>query len=141
MDLKARRMQFAQTLELIRCLRREIRCDSLPLPQVLRSCKNSLPLLEVMNCAEPFDLISSYEEAKLNCMEQTLLDREAWQALDSLFYALGRGDVLAQEERLEVCESYFFHAEEEARGRIMRNGKPAIVLGSSVGAILVLMFI
>ena len=88
LELKARRLQLNQVVELILYLQREIRCDSAPLPHLLRRCHIPFPLLEAMDCTEPFDLLSSYECAKKKCADQLFLDGEARRALDALFLPL-----------------------------------------------------
>ena len=134
-------MRLEQMLDVIRYLRREIRCSSIPLPRLLASCDTALPLLSAMNCEEPFDLVSSYLAAKEVCRGEMLFCEDAWRATDRLFLSLGRGDLTAQEECFSVCETVFQTELEGMREKIVRNGKPALVLGCSVGAVFVLMFL
>lgn len=140
-ELRARRTRLEQLLGLTRYLRREIRCEAVPLPILLTGFQENLPLLRLMDCNEPFDLVASYEEAKSLCRDVMLLDEDSWRALDALFFSLGRGDGAAQEEALSACEAYLRGAVEAAKEKILRNGKPALVLGCSFGAILVLIFL
>ncbi len=140
-ELIARRRQIGQMLELIRFLRREIRCSGMAIPNLLGSYPSDLPILSEMDCSEPFDLVSSYDNAKKNSRGEMLLKEEEWSATDELFYSLGLGDVEEQQTRLTVCEKTFLQVEKEAKEAIKRNGKPAVVLGCSVGAVLVMMLL
>ncbi len=143
LDLSARRRQIRQMQDLIRYLRREIRCSGAPLHRILSSeqCPSDLPILREMELAEPFDLIASYENSKRSCNAEMFFTEEEWSASDHLFYALGQGDFVEQESRLSLAESAFSEAEKNAQKTMERNGKPAIVLGCSLGAVFVLMLI
>lgn len=102
---------------------------------------NSLPLLQAMECQEPFDLAEAYRRAKSTTQSEMLFGYEEWNAADELFRSMGIGDVAEQEHRLNLCETAFLRAEESARDALGKNGKPAVVLGCSVGAVLVLMLL
>lgn len=143
LDLSARRRQIQQMQILIRHLRREIRCSYAPLCQVFSSeqCPKDLPLLREMDLSQPFDLITSYEKSKRTCKVEMFFTEEEWSASDQLFHSLGQGDLSEQETRLSLAESAFCEAEKNARNTMEKNGKPAIVLGCSLGAVLVLMLI
>lgn len=141
LDLMARRRQMVQMLEWIRFLRREIRCESASMSSLLRKKVNTLPLLQALECREPFDLAEAYERAKIVSQGEMLFGHEEWNATDELFRSMGIGDVTEQENRLSLCEGVFLRSEESAREALGKNGKPALVLGCSVGAVLVLMLI
>ncbi len=143
LDLSARHRQIRQMQDLIRYLRREIRCSCAPLHRILSAeqCPSDLPLLREMELEEPFDLIASYERSKRSCNAEMFFTEEEWSAANHLFYALGQGDLSEQENRLMLAESAFCEAEKKARNTMEKNGRPAIVLGCSLGAVLVLMLI
>lgn len=143
LDLSVRRRQIGQMLELIRFLRREIRCSGTPLHHLLSSdsCPGELPLVREFNISEPFDLTESYEKAKCSCKSEMFFTEKEWATADELFYSLGQGDVTEQESRLSVSETAFLEAEREVRSIIGKNGKPAVILGCSAGAVLVLMLL
>ena len=143
LDLFARRRQIEQVLHLIRYLRREIRCFGAPLNQILSSprCPSDLPFLHRMDFSEPFDLSAAYENAKRSCKGEMLFSDKEWDAADRLFLSLGQGDLSEQENQLSLAESAFSEAERDARESLGKNGKPAIVLGCSLGAVLVLMLL
>ena len=139
LDLMTRRRQIEEMLAWIRFLRREIRCKSAPMAALLSDKINSLPLFRDLKCEEPFDLAEAYERAKAVSHGEMLFGHEEWKAADELFCSLGIGDVTEQEHRLDLCEGVFSRSEEAAREALGKNGKSALVLGCSVGAVLVLM--
>ena len=98
-----------------------------------------MPLIRQMDCGEPFDLLRSYENAKARGREGMLFSEGDWQECDRLFADLGKGDREAQVELLSLCEEKFGTRLQELRETCRRNGKPALVLGGSAGAVLVLM--
>jgi len=93
-----------------------------------------------MDCEEPFDLYGSYRKAKDAFGEAMLFSAEDWKEVDRLFSVLGDGDREAQEDLLKQCEERFESCLLTLREKSRRNGKPALVLGGCVGAVLVLMF-
>ncbi len=143
LDLSVRRKQIQEMLELIRYLRREIRCSYAPLHQILSSeyCPVKLPLLREMNLSEPFDLTESYQSSKCICKGEMFFSEREWEASDHLFLSLGRGDGAEQEERLSLAETAFLSAEQSAGEALGKKGKAAVVLGCSAGAVLVLMLL
>lgn len=140
LELISRRRQLLSMLELIRYLRREIRLSGLPLNRLFSSssCPKDLPLLEAMNCDEPFDLLENYRKGKALSAESSFFSPSDWEACDVLFSALGQGDLEEQERRLAAAEEYFSDAAEGVRRDISGKGRSALVLGCSVGAVLVL---
>ena len=138
-ELLARRRQVEEVIRFVRYLRREIRCSGRPLVDLLDSYESDLPILVHMDCAEPFDLLSCYKKAKKESFKEMFFDPSDWRALDTLFETLGNGDSLAQEESLKICEESFGHSSVALREKVVRNGKPALVLGASAGAVLVLL--
>lgn len=143
LDLSVRRRQISQMLDLIRFLRREIRCSGAPLHYLLSStaCPSDLPLVRDMDASEPFDLTVAYEKAKNVSKSEMFFTEKEWGIADELFYSLGQGDGEAQETLLSGSELAFLEAEREVRSVIGKNGKPAVVLGCSAGAVLVLMLL
>ncbi len=143
LDLSARRRQIGQMLELIRYLQREIRCSYAPLHQIFSSdaCPPQFPLLRDLDLSEPFDLAASYEKSKRSCKGEMFFSDDEWTAADQLFHSLGQGDGTEQEHRLSLAESVFSEAERSVKDSMGKNGKSAIVLGCSAGAVLVLMLL
>lgn len=143
LDLSARRRQILEMQNLIRYLRREIRCSFAPLPQILAEYQSStdLPLVRDMELSEPFDLTASYEKSKRSCHGEMFFTDGEWSVSDHLFHSLGQGDLAEQENCLLLAESSFCQAEKDAKTAMEKNGKPAMVLGCSLGAVLVLMLL
>ena len=143
LDLSARRRQILEMQDLIRHLRREIRCSFAPLPRILSDHKSTsnLPLLREMELSEPFDLTVSYEKSKRSCHGEMFFTDAEWKVSDHLFYSLGQGDLAEQENCLLLAESSFCESEKNAKTAMEKNGKPAMVLGCSLGAVLVLMLL
>lgn len=143
LDLSARRRQILEMQDLIRCLRREIRCSYAPLPRILSDQKSAsnLPLLREMELSDPFDLTASYEKSKRFCRGEMFFTEAEWKVSDQLFHSLGQGDVTEQENCLLLADSAFCEAEKNAKTAMEKNGKPAMVLGCSLGAVLVLMLL
>lgn len=143
LDLWIRRRQVHQMVELIRYLRREIRCTAAPLHQILQSpsCPKELPLLQEMDLSEPFDLSEAYRKAKLQSESSMFFSSVEWAPAEELFLSLGQGDGLEQETLLQIGEAAFTEAERNVSTVIGKNGKPALVLGCSAGAVLVLMLL
>lgn len=143
LELISRRRQLLSMLELIRYLRREIRFSGLPLNRLLSapSCPKDLPPVQGMCFDEPFDLAENYRRGKLACGESSFFSAADWEACDDLFFALGQGDLEEQERRLETAEGYFSDTAEGVRRDISGKGRSALVLGCSVGAVLVLILL
>ncbi len=132
-----------QMRELIQFLHREIRLSHAPLNALLKETQtlNSLPILREMDFSAPFDILQSYENAKRSCKGEMFFTEEEWRATDRLFFSLGQGDVSEQEGCLSLAQSAFSESEERVRDSIGKNGKSAVVLGCSLGAVLVLMLL
>lgn len=141
LDLQARRRQIAQMLELIRFFRREIRCSFVPIPELLSRNTVDLPLLRTIDHKTPFDLVASYQKAKTHSRSEMFFTEQDWNAVDALFSSLGQGDEAEQTEYLNACEAYFLQAEAESRELLYKKGRPALVLGGSAGAVLVLILL
>lgn len=129
--------------DLIQFLHREIRLSHAPLNILLkeRQTPDSLPILREMDFSDPFDILLSYEKAKRSCKGEMFFTEEEWRAADRLFSSLGQGDVSEQEACLSFAQSAFSQSEERVRDSIGKNGKSAVVLGCSLGAVLVLMLL
>jgi hypothetical protein len=128
-------------IRFLRYLRREIRCQSRPIVDLLNSFQTDLPVLCKMELREPFDLLCSYRDAKIRTAGEMFFSSADWQAADELFCVLGHGDLEAQDESLRICEEAFCRSVGCLREKVARNGKPAMVLGVSVGAVLILLLI
>ena len=143
LDLIARRSQILQMRDLIQFLHREIRLSHAPLNLLLKEEQaiNGIPILREMDFSDPFDLHQSYEKAKRSCKGEMFFTDEEWRAADRLFLSIGQGDVSEQESCLSFAQSAFSQSEERVRDAIGKQGKSAIVLGCSMGAVLVLMLL
>lgn len=143
LELISRRRQLLSMVELIRYLRREIRLSGLPLNRLFSSpaCPGNLPLVQAISCNEPFDLAENYRKARISSEESSFFSSSDWEACDALFFALGQGDLEEQERRLDMAERYFSDAAEGVRRDISGKGRSALVLGCSVGAVLVLILL
>ena len=128
-------------MDLIRYLRRQIRCENGLLPQILREAavENPLPILRAIDLAEPFDLSRAYRNAKECCSAEMFFSRGEWNETDRLFCELGQGDRETQGRQLELREAAFAELLREAESRLRKNGRLALVLGGCSGAMLVLM--
>ncbi len=124
-------------------MRRDISCSYAPLHQILKSesCPKSLPFLQQMSFAEPFDLSASYTDAKAKAKGEMFFTEQEWSACDMLFSSLGQGDVSEQERRLAQAKLQFDESEKIVRDLTRTKGKPALVIGCSVGIFFVLMLI
>ena len=129
--------------DLIQFLSREIRLSHTPLNVLLKEKQgpSSLPVLREMDFTDPFDLMQSYEKAKQICKGEMFFTEDEWRASDRLFSSLGQGDVSEQENCLTFALSAFSESETQVRDSIGKNGKSAVVLGCSLGAVLVLMLL
>ncbi|MBQ4322709.1 MAG: stage III sporulation protein AB [Clostridia bacterium] len=141
LELRARRCQLMKGIEFLRYLRREIRWTSTTIPQLIRNCPVDFPLASAMDCSEPFDLTSAYREALDQCGKELFFRAEEREAMDRLFLSLGQGDLTSQEECLKACEETFLRCVEGTGVLLSRNGKSAVVLGASFGAVLVLLLL
>jgi stage III sporulation protein AB len=130
-------------LQLIRYLRREIRCYGAPLSSVIFSenCPKNLPLVRCFESNCPFDLISVYTKAKADSGTEMFFSSKDWQIADQLFFSLGQGDSSEQEILLSLAEESFSLGERELKDTIGKNGKSALVLGCCAGAVLVLLLL
>jgi stage III sporulation protein AB len=141
LELLSKRRQIDGFLLLIRYLRREIRCSASPLHRIFSGvdCPVGFPLIREMNFSEPFDLCESYRRAKAKSKGEIFFSEQDWKNCDELFESLGRGDLQEQEQRLVTAEEYFNEARKSADDAVGKKGKSALVLGCSVGVVLVMM--
>lgn len=142
-ELCARRKQLVQMQCFLRSLRREVRCSAAPLNVVLKNLAETLelPLLDSFDFSYPFDLSVRYPEAKKRAFDEMFFRKKDWEWADRLFHSLGEGDLAEQDRHLSFCEEGLCSLIGDASATVGRNGKLALVLGGSFGAMLVLLLL